>query len=94
MAFQAWAYVLMFFGIVAMNHKYGESYEEVKARQERRRERTLTRMEKARAAENKADEEAKERRRMAREKRRQEEERLEAIREKERRWMYGHHERR
>ena len=91
MAFQAWTYILMFFSIVALNHRYGKSYEDTFAAKERRRARTQARMAKADAAEKEADEAARKKRREAREKRRKEQERMEGIKGKERVWVYGHH---
>ncbi|TKA37546.1 hypothetical protein B0A54_11504 [Friedmanniomyces endolithicus] len=89
MAFQAWTYILLFFSIVALNHRYGKSYEDASAATAHRRARTHARMAKTREEEKKADVAAKERRRVKREERRREEERLEGIRGRERRWMYG-----
>ncbi|KAK0926266.1 hypothetical protein LTR29_017898, partial [Friedmanniomyces endolithicus] len=86
MAFQAWTYILLFFSIVALNHRYGKSYEDASAATAHRRARTHARMAKTREEEKKADVAAKERRRVKREERRREEERLEGIRGRERRW--------
>ncbi|KAK3110731.1 hypothetical protein LTR53_014684 [Teratosphaeriaceae sp. CCFEE 6253] len=93
MAFQAWSYILLFFSLIALNHKYGKPYDDTRAADERRRARTLARMDEARAEAKAADAAARGKRKQARAARRREEERMGGIRGMERRWMYGHHSR-
>ncbi|RMY51093.1 hypothetical protein D0865_06539 [Hortaea werneckii] len=74
--FSSLAYGLIFFLIIAMNHKYGKPWEDAKTQKDKRARRRKARYEKNKAAEQKEFEESQQKRREAKRKRRQEDEKL------------------
>ncbi|KAK5110766.1 hypothetical protein LTR62_005643 [Meristemomyces frigidus] len=89
MAFQAWAFFIFFTSLVALNHRFAQPYDEHKAAQTKRRARTHRRMAKRAEEELREREVMAQKRRERRKEREREEARLEAIRSKQRRWIYG-----
>ncbi|KAK3673713.1 hypothetical protein LTR78_006266 [Recurvomyces mirabilis] len=91
MAFQAWAFFIFISSIVALNHRFGKTWDDEKHETERRRARTRARLARQKREEAEAHEAARKKRKEARAKRAQEQERLAEIRADKRRWIYGQH---
>ncbi|KAI7110155.1 hypothetical protein KC343_g19059 [Hortaea werneckii] len=74
--FSSLAYGLIFFLIIAMNHKYGKPWEDAKTQKDTRKRKRKARYEKNKAAEQKEFEQSQQKRREAKRKQRKEDEKL------------------